>query len=166
MLLSYRFCVDDPYCDDQEDRVDISRIFHSVLVENYDYHTMETSQDNSVITTETTENYQVSKQQLIKNGSKEDMGDETALVEETVLIDQTHSNIKTGKADNKETEASEIKHTKTQNISKFKRGKYEEETCLSKTVLKVYIKVLNIHAVQKGIIYLCPNCAYQATKKK
>ena len=67
LLLSYRFCVDDPYDDDQ-DMVNISRIFHSVLVgsihSHYDYHTMETSQDYSVITTDITEDHQVFKKEL------------------------------------------------------------------------------------------------------
>ena len=79
MILSYRFCVDDPY-DDNQDRVNISRIFHSVLVGSIDYHTMETSQDYSVITTEITEDYQVFKQELTNNG------------EETTMIGETDSN--------------------------------------------------------------------------
>ena len=69
MILSYRFCVDDPYDDDQ-DRVNISRIFHSVLVESIDYHSVETSQDYSDITAEITENYQVFKQELTHNGEE------------------------------------------------------------------------------------------------
>ena len=50
MLLFYRFCVDDPYDDDQ-DMVNISRIFHSVLVgsihSHHDYHTTQLSQQIS-----------------------------------------------------------------------------------------------------------------------
>ena len=81
MILSYRFCVDDPYGDDQ-DRVNISRIFHSVMVGSIDYHTMETSQDYSDITTEITEDYKVFKQELTNNG------------EETAMIQETEQNIK------------------------------------------------------------------------
>ena len=79
LLLSYRFCVDDPYDDDQ-DMVNISRIFHSVLVgsihSHHDYHTMETSQDYSVITTDITEDHQVFKQELTNNVEEADMIDE------------------------------------------------------------------------------------------
>ena len=86
LLLSYRFCVDDPYDDDQ-DMVNISRIFHSVLVgsihSHHDYHTMETSQDYSVITTDITEDHQVFKQELTNNVDETDMIDETDKINET-----------------------------------------------------------------------------------
>ena len=72
MKPSYRFCVEDPFDDDQ-DRVNISRIFHSVLQNHNDYHTMETSRDYSVITTEITEDYQVFKQELTNNGEETTM---------------------------------------------------------------------------------------------
>ena len=124
LLLSYRFCVDDPYDDDQ-DMVNISRIFHSVLVgsihSHHDYHTMETSQDYSVITTDITEDYQVFKQEITNNGDETDMIedtnmiDEAALVYKTAMIDYTHSNSKTDKLD-KEAETTESKHTETEDI--------------------------------------------------
>ena len=105
LLLSYRFCVDDPYDDDQ-DMVTISRIFHSVLVgsihSHHDYHTMETSQDYSVITTDITEDHQVFKQELTNNVDETDMIDEqidetdktAVILYETDKIDATHSNFK------------------------------------------------------------------------
>ena len=119
LLLSYRFCVDDPYDDDQ-DMVNISRIFHSVLVgsihSHHDYHTMETSQDYSVITTDITEDHQVFKQEITNNGDETDMIEETdmtdeiAVINKTMLIDYISSNSKNNKLDKKEetTEFSQV----------------------------------------------------------
>ena len=121
LLLSYRFCVDDPYDDDQ-DMVNISRIFHSVLVgsihSHHDYHTMETSQDYSVITTDITEDQQVFKQELENNvddtdkREETDIIDETAVIDETAMVDETHSNYKTNKLDGR-AESIVSKHTET-----------------------------------------------------
>ena len=175
MLLSYRFCVDDPYDDDQ-DMVNISRIFHSVLVgsihSHHDYHTMETSQDYSVIITDITEDYQVFKQEITNNGDETDMIedtnmiDEAALVYKTAMIDYTHSNSKTDKLDT-EAETTEIKHTETEDIMQddniLDHGKYLLDSYNSKTTsnLKTHIQ-----CVHKDIQSPCPDFDYQLTSNE
>jgi len=158
------FCVDDPYDDDQ-DRVNISRIFHSVLVGSIDYHTMETSQDYSVITTDITEDYQVFKQELTNNG------------DETTIIDEIDSNSENDKPD-KEIEVFERKCTEMEDILQPQKNNYEKganvddniflddatilfDTSNSKTTTELKTQ----KQVDTKQIHACPHCDYQATQK-
>ena len=84
------------------------------MVGSIDYHTMETSQDYSVITTDITEDYQVFKQELTNNG------------DETTMIGETDSNYKIDKL-YRGTEASESKYAKMEDILQHKKGNYEED---------------------------------------
>ena len=185
LLLSYRFCVDDPYDDDQ-DMVNISRIFHSVLVgsihSHHDYHTMETSQDYSVITTDITEDHQVFKKELENNGNETDMMnetnmiDETALLDETDMVDGTHSNSTNYRLD-KEAESTENKYSETKEVLQPKRRKYEDNNKMqddntlddgklldSKTTSKLSTHKQVVHKGE-GIKYPCSYCDFQATTK-
>jgi len=186
------FCVDDPYDDDQ-DRVNISRIFHSVLVGSIDYHTMETSQDYSVITTDITEDYQVSNQELTNNG------DETTMMVETescYRIDESTKKQKFLKVnvqrlriyyrpqkenhqkgdnlmDNNyhddticllDTSNSKSTHNLKTHKQLDTKQKHACPHCSYRTTIRSHL-TRHIQSVHDGIKFPCPHCDYKATAK-
>ena len=185
MILNYRFCVDDPY-DDDLGMVDISKIFHSVLVGgtcHHDYLTVDTSQDYSVITTDITEDNEVFKQELENNNDG------------TEIMDGTDSKSSIDRMD-METEASdgkfiETEQTETEVMAQFKSGenvldwdyqtmqkgslirhiksvheevKYSSPHCDYQATAKGNLKA-HVQSVHEGVKHFCPHCDYQATTK-
>ena len=175
MILYYRFCVDDPY-DDDLGMVDISRIFHSVLVGgtcHHNYLTVDTSQDYSVITTDITEDNEVFKQELENNNDG------------TEIMDGTDSKSSIDRMD-METEASdgkfiETEQTETEVMAQFKSGENVLERCMQSVCKDEGIEsfcqywdyqtmqkgslIRHIKSVHEGVRYSCPHCSYQATQK-
>ena len=55
--------MDDPY-GDEEDRLNSSRIFHTLLIGREDSTALQTSQENSIITEDIQEDFQIFKKEL------------------------------------------------------------------------------------------------------
>merc|ERR1712130_353976 len=72
------FCVDDPY-GDEEDRLNSSRIFHSLLIGREDSTALQTSQENSIITEDIEEDFQIFKKEL--SDQSDERGNNSAIME-------------------------------------------------------------------------------------
>ena len=71
--------MDDPY-GDEEDRLNSSRIFHTLLIGREDSTALQTSQENSIITEDIQEDFQIFKKEL--SDQSDERGNNSAIMKD------------------------------------------------------------------------------------
>ena len=135
--------MDDPY-GDEEERLNSSRIFHTLLIGREDSTALQTSQENSIITEDIEEDFEIFKKEL--SDQSDERGNDSPIMEHQF------------------TEATQKVNLKKNIQSVHEDIEYQCSQCDYQATRKDNLKT-HIQSVHEGIKYPCTQCDYQATRE-